>query len=143
MPKSPRPQLDPSTAAGIAATTSTVEARRASLVPSLPWRMLASNTATSSVVFEQASSLAEEETVLHAPSYAIAYDFRQDFPFLTGEDIIRMAREFAFEAPFLFIHWPTLLAEISVLIDQHVSKTAAHLACILMVCYPLRVHMHF
>lgn len=135
IPETNGSQLDLSSAPRSTTITSTVDAsRRASHAPSLPWRMLASDTATSSSLLEQANSLAEEETVLPLSANPLAYNFRQDFPLLSGEDVIQMARAFAFEAPFAFVHWPTLKAEIMTLIDQHVSTTAAHLACIFMVC---------
>lgn len=82
------------------------------------------------------SSLADEELAIQRSKSAVSYDLQSHFPSLKYEDFIKMAKFFAMEAPFNFVHWPTLKHELAILIRDHVANSPAHLACILMVSQP-------
>ena len=105
-----------------------------SLEPSLPWRMLASDTSTSPNLLSQIGSLADEERRMEVSSHKVTYDILRKFPMLSTEDVIIMARAFAFESPFAFTHWPSVREDLQTLLEHKSAASASHLACILMVC---------
>jgi hypothetical protein len=122
--------LDPSHT--VSSNTSTLG--RASHEPSLPWRMLAtSDTATSPNRLSRLGSLADEELNLRVSSNKVPYDILNEFPLLDQVDVINAARAFAFEAPFAFIHWPSLKQDLHTLLEHKYAASASQLACILMV----------
>ena len=67
-------------------------------------------------------------------SHKVSYDILKVFPMLSEEDVIIMARAFAFESPFAFTHWPSVREDLHTLLEHKSAASASHLACILMVC---------
>ena len=53
---------------------------------------------------------------------------------LSKEDVIMMARAFAFESPFAFMYWPSVREDLYTFLEHKSAASASHLACILMVC---------
>jgi hypothetical protein len=115
-------------------TSQTSSSYLSSLEPSLPWRMLASDTSTPSVVSSQVTSLVEEELTIISASHHLSYDILKKFPKLSKDDVILLARAFAFESPFAFTYWLSVRDNLNTLLERKSAESASHLACMLMVC---------
>lgn len=106
-----------------------------------PWNVLASRTAEANTAFiaghpsfnETVARLAEEESSTKSPIGRFHYDLLKDFPILSPEIVMHYAQDYADEAPFPIVFWPSLKLAISQGVTTKRWSGSGEVVCTLLV----------
>ena len=106
-----------------------------------PWNVLANGAGPANTAFitghssfnETVARLAEEESSTNPPIGRFYYDLLKEFTILSPDIVMRYAQDYADEAPFPIVFWPSLKLAISQGVATKRWSSSGEVVCTLLV----------